>query len=49
VTRDELQQQKTDLQRKLDARKNTPGYAANVEALKAKIAELDAELAQLDG
>jgi len=49
VTKDQLQQQRADLQRKLDARKNTPGYAESCKMIEAKIAGIDEELNRLDG
>lgn len=49
MAREQLQQQRADLQRKLDARKNTPGYQESVTMITAKIAQIDAEIAALNG
>lgn len=49
LTRDQTSTRLTDLRRKLKARESTPGYAANVEALRAEIARLEEELNTLDG
>lgn len=39
-----LTAEREDLQRKLSAREGKPGYGQNVEAIKARIAEIDKEL-----
>jgi hypothetical protein len=40
-----LEAELTDLQRKADKRRNEGGYAANVAAIEARIAVIEAELA----
>lgn len=44
-TKEEIQTEIDDLSRKLKKRADKPGYAVNVEALKARIAECQSELA----
>lgn len=40
-----LEAEQTDLSRKVRKREDRPGFAANVEEIKARIAEIDALLA----
>jgi len=44
-TPDELKAERTDLARKLAVRKDMAGYQQNCQAIEARIAEIDAELA----
>ena len=44
-TAEEIQAEIDDLQRKLKKREGKPGFAANAEAIKARIAECETELA----
>lgn len=44
MTRDELQAEHADLQRKLKARDGLAGYTANVAAIKARLAAIEEEL-----
>lgn len=45
MTRDELEAERTDLQRKLKARERAGGgYAANIAAIKTRLAEIEEEL-----
>ena len=43
-----LESEKADLTRKADKRRNEPGYGANVKAIEARLAEIEAELAAGD-
>lgn len=49
MTREQINTRLTDLRRKIKARANTPGYAANVDAIRAEIARLEEELNTIDG
>lgn len=44
---EQLQLRKTELERKLTARKRMPGYASNVAAIEAELARLDEEIASM--
>jgi hypothetical protein len=44
--RQALTTERADLQRKLEAREGQPGYGANVVAIKQRLAEIDALIAQ---
>jgi hypothetical protein len=41
-----LEAELTDLRRKLDKREDMPGFAANVAAIRTRIAEIEALLAE---
>lgn len=44
MTREELEAERADLQRKLKAREGLAGYTANIAAIKARLAEIEEEL-----
>lgn len=43
-----LESEQSDLTRKLAVRKRTAGYTANCEAIKARLAEIEQELAPVE-
>jgi hypothetical protein len=46
MTDEDLAAELAALRRKLEKRKDQPGFAANAAAIEARIAEIEAELAQ---
>ena len=44
--RQALEDEKTDLQRKVAKRRDEPGFASNVQAIDARIAEIEAALGE---